>query len=91
MTARSATGPAEDSAAPDRPASSERLVSLAQIREAAGRLQGVTLRTPLVAYGPPERPHFLKAESLQPIGAFKLRGIFTRAKNGDLFFGQQVA
>ena len=76
MTARSATGPAEDSAAPDRPASSERLVSLAQIREAAGRLQGVTLRTPLVAYGPPERPHFLKAESLQPIGAFKLRGAY---------------
>jgi len=55
----------------DRP-----LVSLSDIREAAQRLAGVTLRTPLVAFGLAERGHWLKAESLQPIGAFKLRGAY---------------
>jgi threonine dehydratase len=52
------------------------LVSLDRIRAAAATLEGVTLRTPLVALGPPERRHLLKAESLQPIGAFKLRGAY---------------
>jgi len=52
------------------------LVGLAQIREAAERLAGIALRTPLVAFGPAERRHWLKAESLQPIGAFKLRGAY---------------
>ena len=36
----------------------------------------MTIRTPLVAFGPPEDRRFLKAESLQPIGAFKLRGAY---------------
>jgi threonine dehydratase len=52
------------------------LVSLAQIRAAAETLRGIALRTPLVAFGPPERHQFLKAESLQPIGAFKIRGAY---------------
>jgi threo-3-hydroxy-L-aspartate ammonia-lyase len=52
------------------------LVSLAQIRAAAETLKGIALRTPLVAFGPPERHQFLKAESLQPIGAFKIRGAY---------------
>ena len=52
------------------------LVDLAAIRRAADRLQGVAIRTPLVAFGPPEDARFLKAESLQPIGAFKLRGAY---------------
>ena len=52
------------------------LVSLAQIRAAAEMLRGIALRTPLVAFGPPERHQFLKAESLQPIGAFKIRGAY---------------
>jgi threonine dehydratase len=52
------------------------LVELTKIREAAATLRGVTLRTPLVALGDAARRHFLKAESLQPIGAFKLRGAF---------------
>ncbi len=52
------------------------LVELEAIRAAADRLRGVALRTPLVAFGPPEDRRFLKAESLQPIGAFKLRGAY---------------
>jgi threonine dehydratase len=52
------------------------LVSLAQIRAAAKTLRGIALRTPLLAFGPPERREFLKAESLQPIGAFKIRGAY---------------
>ncbi len=52
------------------------LVDLEAIRAAAATLQGITIRSPLVAFGPAERRHFLKAESLQPIGAFKLRGAY---------------
>jgi threonine dehydratase len=52
------------------------LVGIDEIRRAAETLRGVALRTPLVPYGPPSRRHYLKAESLQPIGAFKLRGAY---------------
>lgn len=52
------------------------LVSLEAIRQAADTLRGVTIRTPLVGFGPIEGRRFLKAESLQPIGAFKLRGAY---------------
>lgn len=52
------------------------LVTIGAIRAAAETLQGVALRTPLVAFGPPGARRFLKAESLQPIGAFKLRGAY---------------
>jgi threonine dehydratase len=55
---------------------SPRLVDLEDIRAAAERLRGVVTRTPLVPFGPPEARRFLKAESLQPIGAFKLRGAY---------------
>jgi len=58
------------------PDASPRLVDLDDIRAAAERLRGVAMRTPLVAFGPPETRRFLKAESLQPIGAFKLRGAY---------------
>jgi len=54
----------------------EPLVGLAGIRAAARVLAGVALRTPLVAFGGPERRQLLKAESLQPIGAFKIRGAY---------------
>jgi threonine dehydratase len=54
----------------------EALVAIADVRAAAERLRGVALRTPLVAFGRPEAGHWLKAESLQPIGAFKLRGAY---------------
>jgi len=52
------------------------LVDLAAILAAADQLQGIAIRTPLVAFGPPSDRRFLKAESLQPIGAFKLRGAY---------------
>lgn len=55
------------------------LVELAAIRAAAVTLRGVTVRTPLVPFGRSERRHLLKAESLQPIGAFKLRGAYVAA------------
>ena len=49
------------------------LVGLADIMAAADRLDGVTIRTPLLPFG--DRA-WLKPESLQPIGAFKLRGAY---------------
>jgi threonine dehydratase len=52
------------------------LVGLDAIRAAAATLVGITLRTPLVPFGRPEERRWLKAESLQPIGAFKLRGAY---------------
>ena len=57
------------------------LVSLDEIRAAAERLLGVTIRTPLLPFpgasaaaGPPAL--LIKPESLQPTGAFKLRGAY---------------
>jgi threonine dehydratase len=55
------------------------LVELTAIRAAADTLRGVALRTPLVPFGDPSRNQLLKAESLQPIGAFKLRGAYVAA------------
>jgi threonine dehydratase len=60
---------------------SEALVSVGEIRAAAERIKGIAVKTPLVeAEFPGTSGHgtarriWLKAESLQPIGAFKLRG-----------------
>jgi threonine dehydratase len=62
------------------------LVGIDAIREAAATLRGITIRAPLVPFGSSEadpsgtpaaaRRQLLKAESLQPIGAFKLRGAY---------------
>jgi threonine dehydratase len=52
------------------------LVSIEDIRRAADTLRGITIRSPLVGFGPPDSRRLLKAESLQPIGAFKLRGAY---------------
>ncbi|HET9522502.1 MAG TPA: threonine/serine dehydratase [Candidatus Limnocylindrales bacterium] len=52
------------------------LVGIDAIRAAATTLEGVAVRTPLVGFGPPSDRRFLKAESLQPIGAFKIRGAY---------------
>jgi threonine dehydratase len=49
------------------------LVSVADVLVAADRLAGVTVRTPLLAFG---GRIWLKPESLQPTGAFKLRGAY---------------
>jgi threonine dehydratase len=59
----------------------EKLVNLTAIRAAAARIAHIAVRTPLVraqfpglsGHGQP-REIYLKAESLQPIGAFKIRG-----------------
>src|SRR5262245_4671326 len=52
------------------------LVTAGEIRAAAGRLDGVIVRTPLVPF-PQTTPRLLvKPESLQPTGSFKLRGAF---------------
>ncbi len=52
------------------------LVSLETIREAAARVAGVAVKTPLVRapFDNVAGEVWLKAESLQPIGAFKIRG-----------------
>ena len=54
------------------------LVTIEDIRAAAERIAGRVVRTPLVPYpaAEPGRPLWFKPESLQPIGAFKLRGAF---------------
>ena len=50
-------------------------VPLAAIRAAAQRLKGLALRTPLVRLPVDGTPRiWLKLETLQPIGSFKLRG-----------------
>jgi threonine dehydratase len=57
------------------------LVTIEAIREAAARIAGVAVKTPLVRAPFPglagygfQKEIRLKAESLQPIGAFKMRG-----------------
>jgi threonine dehydratase len=52
------------------------LVSVDEIRAAARRLSGVTVRTPLVPYPRSEPALLIKPESLQPTGSFKLRGAY---------------
>ena len=76
----------------------ERLVTLAEIEAAAEGLRGITVVTPLLAFGPVSVPGapaapavraaraaataaYLKPESLQPIGAFKLRGAYHAISN----------
>ena len=59
------------------------LVTLAEITEARNRIRGTALYTPMleVPWPAPQAPQapralWLKAESLQPMGAFKIRGAF---------------
>jgi threonine dehydratase len=54
------------------------LVTLGDVRAAAERIAGRVVRTPLVPFAAaePGRPLWFKPESLQPTGAFKLRGAF---------------
>ncbi len=57
------------------------VLDLANLREAQAALVGVASRTPLIESAALSRlvgaPVFLKAEQLQPIGAFKIRGAYT--------------
>lgn len=52
------------------------LVRLDEVLAAAKRIAGIATRTPLLPcpWADPDRPLWIKAESLQPIGAFKIRG-----------------
>jgi threonine dehydratase len=52
------------------------LVSIDEIRAAAAALAGVAVRTPLVPFPRADPPLLIKPESLQPVGAFKLRGAY---------------
>lgn len=52
------------------------LVSETEILAAASRLDGVAVRTPLVPFAGVAPRLLVKAESLQPTGAFKLRGAY---------------
>jgi threonine dehydratase len=64
------------------------MVTLEQIKLAQRRLRGIAARTPLIPYFPPASENgsaegqrgqlWLKPESLQPIGSFKLRGAYNK-------------
>ena len=51
------------------------LVTVGRIRAAAARLEGVAVRTPLLAW---DAATWLKPESLQPVGSFKIRGAYAK-------------
>src|ERR671915_1544183 len=51
------------------------LVTLDRIRQAAERIRGVAVRAPLLPW---DEDTWLKAESLQPVGAFKMRGAYNK-------------
>ena len=62
----------------------DRPITIDDIRAAADRLRGIALATPLVPFTTPDgRPLLLKAESLQPIGAFKIRGAYNAIASLD--------
>ncbi len=58
---------------PAQPETNHRLVTLADIRAAAERIRGFVLRTPLL---PLADGAWIKVESLQPTGSFKVRGAY---------------
>src|ERR671919_688314 len=55
------------------PAADDRLIGLSDIRAAASRLAGIAIRTPLLPFG---ENAYIKPESLQPTGSFKIRGAY---------------
>ena len=60
-----------------------RAISIDTIRDAARSIYDVAVRTPLVALGPmtPGGPDiYLKLETLQPIGSFKIRGAYNAVR-----------
>ena len=67
--------------------------SVRDVQEAARRISGVAIRTPLLRYksSEPGEPIWLKAECLQPVGSFKLRGVFNWARSlSDAELGRGV-
>jgi len=62
-----------------QPGAASGLVSIDDVRRAAANLAGIAVRTPLLGFGTAGAGGpavLLKAESLQPIGAFKIRGAY---------------
>lgn len=59
------------------------MISLEDVQAAADRVREAVIRTPLLParWGDPQRPLWIKAENLQPIGAFKIRGAFNAVGN----------
>lgn len=53
-------------------------ITLDDIRQARARLDGITVRTPLLSLNYQGSTLYLKPENLQPIGAFKLRGAYNK-------------
>ncbi|HEY6607589.1 MAG TPA: threonine/serine dehydratase [Candidatus Limnocylindria bacterium] len=51
------------------------IVTIGEIRQAAERIRGVATRTPLLRW---DDRTWLKPESLQPVGAFKMRGAYNK-------------
>ena len=53
-------------------------ITVDDIRDAADRIRGAVIRTPLIPalWADAARPLWIKPESLQAIGAFKVRGAF---------------
>ncbi|MGH9162313.1 MAG: pyridoxal-phosphate dependent enzyme [Vicinamibacteraceae bacterium] len=65
----------------------EREISLDAVRDAAAAIYAVAVRTPLIPWDPPgartpgDRPRiYLKLETVQPIGAFKIRGAYNAVR-----------
>jgi threonine dehydratase len=57
------------------------MISLSDLRSARSRLEGITVRTPLIQFplcAEDSRRLLLKPENQQPIGAFKLRGAYNK-------------
>src|SRR5579884_972764 len=61
-------------------ATTPRLLTLSAFQEAQARIRGVAARTPLVRLFVPgvDAEVYVKAEGLQPIGSFKLRGAYNK-------------
>jgi threonine dehydratase len=59
------------------------LVGIDAIQAATRRLRGVITRTPLAPFDAPPERLFVKAENLQPIGAFKIRGAYNAIASLD--------
>jgi threonine dehydratase len=60
---------------------SHTVITLANLQEAQARLKGIAVHTPLVrCFGMEsgDEELYIKAESLQPIGSFKLRGAYNK-------------
>ncbi|HTW47067.1 MAG TPA: threonine/serine dehydratase [Acidobacteriaceae bacterium] len=62
------------------PAATSTLLTLQAFQEAQARIRGVAVHTPLVRLAVPslDAEVFIKAEGLQPIGSFKLRGAYNK-------------